>query len=84
MDDADPFAGGVTEVGLVAQVMPLAPQAPERESAVAALNPFDEPTVTVEVGEPAMPAVVLKVVGFAEMLKLDVPPLPTCNVMVAD
>ena len=50
------LAGGVTEVGLVEQVMPLAPlQAPPGVSATGAENPFKEVTVTVPVGFPAVP-----------------------------
>ena len=59
------FAGGVTEAGLMAQVV-LAGH-PDTESPTAALKPFSECTVIVEL--PGFPGITVIEVGFAESEK---------------
>jgi len=67
---AEPFAAGVTEVGLVEQVIPLAPlQAPPVVRATGTESPFNEVTVTVPVEPPPVPCVKVKGEAVSVMLK---------------
>ena len=64
--DAEPFAGGVTELGLTPQVVTFAGH-PETVRLTEELNPASEATVTCEL--PELPCATVNDDGLADMLK---------------
>lgn len=70
LEGAEPLTGGVTEVGLVEQVIPLAPlQAPPVVKATGTESPFNEVTVTVPLEVPPVPAVKVNGEAVSVILK---------------